>query len=138
MFLTVNPAVWSIATFPFLFAIMFGDVGHGLVMFLIVGFLIIFKDFFEKKTDMGEMFKMIMGAKYLLLLMSLCSIYVGLLYNEFFAIPMFLDTTNWKATNSTFAVQITEGYTFPFGVDPAWRIAQNELLFSNSLKMKLR
>lgn len=27
-----NPAVFSIVTFPFLFAVMFGDFGHGLLM----------------------------------------------------------------------------------------------------------
>lgn len=29
-----NPAVFSIVTFPFLFAVMFGDIGHGIIMLM--------------------------------------------------------------------------------------------------------
>lgn len=31
----VNPSVFAIVTFPFLFGVMFGDIGHGFVLFLI-------------------------------------------------------------------------------------------------------
>lgn len=35
----VNPAYFSIVTFPFLFGVMFGDVGHGSVFLIFAIFL---------------------------------------------------------------------------------------------------
>ena len=48
----VSPVPYTIITFPFLFAVMFGDAGHGLLMAVFAGLLILF----EKRlanTDVG-------------------------------------------------------------------------------------
>lgn len=35
----VNPGLFTIVSFPFLFAMMFGDIGHGFLMFLVALYL---------------------------------------------------------------------------------------------------
>jgi vacuolar-type H+-ATPase subunit I/STV1 len=61
----VNPTVFSIMTFPFLFAVMFGDVGHGLLMLAFALFLVINEKKFLKQ-QLNEIFAMAFGGRWVL------------------------------------------------------------------------
>ena len=56
----VNPAVFTIVTFPFLFAVMFGDVGHAALMLMLTVYLVANERKLGKQ-DLGDMFDMIFG-----------------------------------------------------------------------------
>ncbi|GIL60308.1 hypothetical protein Vafri_14937 [Volvox africanus] len=156
----VNPAVFTIATFPFLFAVMFGDLGHGLLMTLFAAWLLINEKKFGKQ-QLNDMFQMLYGGRYCILLMGLFSMYVGVLYNEFFSMPMALagktafvclDSSNQIVTvsgtnvpidnrdctynNGTVKMRPGAG-PYPFGLDPIWHGTKTELPFLNSMKMKM-
>ncbi len=44
----VNPGLYTIATFPFLFAVMFGDAGHGILLTMLALWMIIKEDSLKK------------------------------------------------------------------------------------------
>uniref|UniRef100_A0A7N0UKU1 V-type proton ATPase subunit a n=1 Tax=Kalanchoe fedtschenkoi TaxID=63787 RepID=A0A7N0UKU1_KALFE len=137
-----NPAVYTVITFPFLFAVMFGDWGHGLC--LLVGAIILILS--ERKLSsqkLGSFMEMLFGGRYVLFLMSLFSIYCGLIYNEFFSVPFHIfGGSAYRCRDDTCSNARTEGLIkfsdpYPFGVDPSWRGSRTELPFLNSLKMKM-
>ena len=137
-----KPRQFTVITFPFLFGIMFGDVGHGLLMTLFAAALILIERRVNERR-LGEMESMIFGARYMLLLMGLASVYVGLLYNEAFGVGLdFFGGSRWRASNDVCEVCESKQWcrvegVYPFGVDPAWKGAANEITFYNSLKMKV-
>jgi len=49
----VNPGLFAIITFPFLFAVMFGDIGHGTLIFLAAVYMILAEKRLAK-VDLGE------------------------------------------------------------------------------------
>ena len=73
----VNPSVYTIATFPFLFAVRFGDAGHGLIMFSAALWMILAEKSLEKKREISEIFNIFFGGRYIIFLMSVLSIYTG-------------------------------------------------------------
>ncbi|XP_047942401.1 V-type proton ATPase subunit a3 [Salvia hispanica] len=137
-----NPGVFTIVTFPFLFAVMFGDWGHGICLLLATLFFIVR----EKKLSsqkLGDIMEMAFGGRYVIVLMSIFSIYTGLIYNEFFSVPFELFAPSaYVCRDATCSEASTIGLikgrdTYPFGVDPAWHGSRSELPFLNSLKMKM-
>lgn len=141
----VNPGLPTIVTFPFLFAVMFGDFGHGAIMTLAAVAMI----YFEKPLQRGkqdELFGMAFYGRYIMLMMGIFSMYTGLIYCDAFSkeIPIFKSMWEWdfpdnynSTKGGTVKAHRVEGYTYPFGLDWRWHDTDNDLLFSNSYKMKL-
>ena len=149
-----NPSVFSVVTFPFLFAVMFGDYGHGSLILFVAAVLVIFKDRLEPILGRDVMIH-----RYMFLLMGIFSCWNGFLYNEWFAIPYPWFNSCYYTDEEPTASQ---GYVFPFvdfpftadnvltpdyynttcvypvGMDPTWFLASNQILtVQNSVKMKI-
>lgn len=78
-----NPSVFNIITFPFLFGVMFGDYGHGSIIWF-VGTLLVLGEPWLRDHPIG---KQVVPFRYFAFLMGMFSCWNGLLYNEYFAIP---------------------------------------------------
>jgi len=135
-----NPGLFTIVTFPFLYGIMYGDIGHSTAQIFFAAYLIWNEQKFlkqEKERTIGEIFGMLFGGRYLILMMALFAFYAGWVYNDCFSIPFHLFHSHWTFTDdSDFATPDKTG-VYPFGVDPSWYHTSNELTFFNSLKMKI-
>lgn len=128
----VNPGLYTIVTFPFLFAVMFGDLGHGILMFLVAAYIVYFEQkLIEKKID-NEIWTIFFGGRYIVLMMSLFSMYTGLLYNDIFSISMNIFGSSWfgsesiiELDNDKLTLDPTYNYTqtpYFMGMDPVWQV----------------
>lgn len=145
----VNPAPFSIISFPFLFAVMFGDAGHGFIMFLVALMLVLKESQIKSAKSQNEIFNMFFSGRYLILLMGLFSIYTGLMYNDVFAKSLNVFGTSWRVPEHNTSVltlvpeiqlnpeELFDKTPYVFGVDPVWQVSKNKILFLNSYKMKL-
>ncbi|XP_067909301.1 V-type proton ATPase 116 kDa subunit a 1-like [Heterodontus francisci] len=154
----VNPAPYSIITFPFVFAIMFGDCGHGLIMAIMALGMILYEKHHRNIKMNNEILSILCHGRYIVLLMGLFSIYTGLIYNDCFSKTFNLFGSAWNVramfqpngpwSNETLqksailqlnpaVIGVFSGKPYPFGIDPIWNIAINKLTFLNSYKMKM-
>lgn len=113
---------------------MYGDYGHG-GFFFFVGLVLIF---LAPKYEGNVAYEGIFAMRYMLAMMGFFSMYNGLLYNEFFAIP-----NDWFG--SCYDIYVTKDTTpvgsygtypqkepgvqcvYPFGFDPAWWLSTVQL-----------
>eukprot|EP00824_Muranothrix_gubernata_P004623 TRINITY_DN1589_c0_g1_i2.p1 TRINITY_DN1589_c0_g1~~TRINITY_DN1589_c0_g1_i2.p1 ORF type:complete len:839 (-),score=190.25 TRINITY_DN1589_c0_g1_i2:61-2469(-) len=130
-----NPGPFTIITFPFLFAIMFGDVGHGMLMTLFALFLVL-QERKLGRSQLNEMIAICYQGRYCLLLMGLSAIFCGAIYNETFSIPINFFGRTWEFVKGKDEAVFLDT-VYPFGVDPTWHGTETELMFMNSLKMKV-
>ncbi|RXK38559.1 V-type H+-transporting ATPase subunit I [Tremella mesenterica] len=133
----VNPGLFAVITFPFLFAVMFGDIGHGFIMFLGGLAMVLFERQIEGKID--ENLETFFFGRYIILLMGAFSTFTGFMYNDIFSKSLSIFSSGWEwPTNSTGQVSaISTGHVYPFGLDPVWNGSDNSLIFTNSYKMKM-
>jgi V-type H+-transporting ATPase subunit a len=110
----VNPAPFAIITFPFLFAVMFGDLGHGFIVTVLASLMVIYAKKLQvfagdevrrllpwhahgcgcgvlgpatqaRGARVFQIFDMIFSGRYIILLMGIFSMYTGLIYNDIFS-----------------------------------------------------
>ena len=131
----INPGYFTIITFPFLFGVMFGDIGHSIFLLILALYLI----FNNQKLSLNKksIFKTLASARYFLLLMGFFSLFCGLLYNDFLSVPFYFKSCYPREGESEDHLFKDKDCKYSFGLDPVWSLSSNELLFVNSLKMKL-
>lgn len=155
----INPSVFTAVTFPFLFGVMYGDIGHGFCV-LLFGLYLIMTEKRLERGNLGEMLTSIYGGRYMLTMMGAFAIYAGLIYNDFFSLSLNLFGSKFaypdcmenehseakceaqfKINGKVSYVNATDvsggDNVYGFGLDPIWKTSSNELLFFNSFKMKL-
>ncbi|XP_067907145.1 V-type proton ATPase 116 kDa subunit a 4-like isoform X2 [Heterodontus francisci] len=127
---------------------------------VLLGFALIMiineKNFAAQKGG-NEIWNTFFSGRYLILLMSIFSIYTGFIYNDCFSKSFNIFGSSWHVRamfrNGTWNDHVVEnnvllqldpavpgvfsGNPYPFGIDPIWNIASNKLTFLNSYKMKM-
>jgi V-type H+-transporting ATPase subunit a len=127
-------------TFPFLFGLMFGDFGHGSLLFLFGSFIVLFNNYLK-----GGLLDALLPFRYFLMLLGFMASYSGIIYNEFFALPMNIfdscydveSKQMWNPTQNeegkiegdwTF-LRVNHECNVAAGFDPVWNLSTARMLF---------
>ncbi|GBO99090.1 hypothetical protein EVAR_7051_1 [Eumeta japonica] len=143
-----NPALYTIITFPFLFAVMFGDLGHGIIMAMFGGWMVTNEKKLGAKKTKNEIWNIFFAGRYIILLMGCFSMYTGFVYNDMFSISLNVFGSSWSIpydnvtmeANAALQLDPRDAYSkkpYFIGIDPVWQTADNKIIFLNSYKMKL-
>ena len=133
----INPGLFTIITFPFMFGVMFGDIGHGGLILILSIWLVLKKD--EILKTMPDL-KMLVKTRYFFLLCGFFAFFNGWIYDDFFATPLGIFGSCYKNKKNDEGKIIAERQgdcVYPIGIDPKWYSSNNELAFLNSFKMKM-
>ncbi|EEQ98628.1 conserved hypothetical protein [Perkinsus marinus ATCC 50983] len=146
-----NPGVFTIVTFPFMFGVMYGDVAHGAMLLCVAIYALLNAD--KWKYSDNAVHQGLSYARYLLFAMGFFAIYAGFMYNDFLSVGIGIfgdsryEDPQHLGKGSSYEMKPKPWFDssnsgdghgpYPFGIDPSWHGANNELLFMNSLKMKL-
>ncbi|XP_067084098.1 V-type proton ATPase 116 kDa subunit a isoform X1 [Osmerus mordax] len=152
----VNPTPYTIITFPFLFAVMFGDLGHGVIMSLFAFWMVLYENNRKLKRTRNEIWNILFEGRYIIFMMGLFSIYTGLIYNDCFSKSLNIFGSGWSVgamyRSGVWSEAVVRGSStlsldpnvtgvfkgpYPLGIDPIWNLASNRLTFLNSYKMKM-
>ena len=108
---------------------MYGDMAHGVCLFFVATLLVLFSDSI-KKTSLRD----ITQVRYILWMMGFFAIFNGICYNDFASIPF--EAGSCYSRQGNIGVRQDDQCVYGIGFDPIWKFSDNELTYSNSLKMK--
>jgi V-type H+-transporting ATPase subunit a len=76
----VNPGLFAIIFFPFLFGVMFGDIAHGGALFLFSLYMV--KNYQQLKDEKSPL-EPLLPLRFLLSMMGFFAFFSGFIYNDF-------------------------------------------------------
>ena len=114
---------------------MFGDAGHGLIMLFAALVLVLCENSLKKMVKGNDMLEIFFAGRYIILLLSIFSIYTGIIYNDYFSKSANLFGSSWRVgvgndfkfqenpmlilnPNPNNSEKMYYGTPFPVGVDP--------------------